>query len=109
MTIPHEGNQSINGAAVAAILSAGIGAFSVGFVVILNETGLFTAPSLYSPAGGVSGRTSIAVAIWLGAWIVLHARWKSRQVDSGRVYVATLLLILGGIILTFPPVWSLFD
>ena len=54
-----------NGAAVAAFLAAGIGAFAMGLVVILNEAGLFAAPSLYPPAGGVSGRTTIAVAIWL--------------------------------------------
>ena len=62
MTTPLADNPSINGATMAAILSAGIGAFAVGFVVILNEAGLFTAPALYGPAGGVSGRTTIAIA-----------------------------------------------
>jgi hypothetical protein len=108
MTIPREDNQSTNGAAMAAVLSAGIGAFAVGFVVILNETGLFTAPALYGPAGGVSGRTTIAAAIWLVAWLVLHVRWRTRQVESRRAFLTTLALILGGIVLTFPPVWGLF-
>ena len=108
MTVPRENNQTANGAAMAAILSAGIGAFAVGFVVILNEAGLFTAPALYGPAGGVSGRTTIAAAIWLVAWVILHSRWKSRHVESGRVNRTTLLLILAGIIMTFPPVWGIF-
>lgn len=108
MTVPRENNQTANGAAMAAILSAGIGAFAVGFVVILNEAGLFTAPALYAPAGGVSGRTTIAAAIWLVAWVILHIRWKSRHVEPGRVNRTTLALILAGIILTFPPVWGLF-
>ena len=108
MTIPREDNQSANGAAMAAILSAGIGAFAVGFVVILNEAGLFTAPALYPPAGGVSGRTTIAAAIWLLTWLILHARWRTRQMESRRVNLTTLALVLGGIILTFPPVWRLF-
>ena len=95
-------------ASLAAILSAGIGAFAVGFVVILNEAGLFTAPALYGPAGGVSGRTTIAAVIWLVAWVILHNRWKSRHVEPGRVNRITLALILAGIILTFPPVWGLF-
>jgi hypothetical protein len=42
----------VNGAAMAAILSSGIGAFAMAFFVILNEAGLFTAPTLYGPAGG---------------------------------------------------------
>ena len=108
MTVPRENDQTANGAAMAAILSAGIGAFAVGFVVILNEAGLFTAPALYGPAGGVSGRTTIAAAIWLVAWVILHSRWKSRHVEPGRVNRTTLVLILAGIILTFPPVWGIF-
>jgi hypothetical protein len=108
MTTPRADNPSINGATMAAILSAGIGAFAVGFVVILNEAGLFTAPALYGPAGGVSGRTTIAAAIWLVAWLILHSRWKSRFVEPRPVNLTTVVLILGGVILTFPPVWSLF-
>src|SRR5688500_19812705 len=108
MTTPRAGNPSINGATMAAILSAGIGAFAVGFVVILNEAGLFTAPALYGPAGGVSGRTTIAAAIWLVAWLILHIRWKSRHVEPRPANLTTVVLILGGILLTFPPVWSLF-
>ena len=108
MTSLREENQSINGAAMAAVLSAGIGAFAVGFVVILNETGIFAAPALYGPAGGVSGRTTIATAIWLLVWLILHTRWKSRHVEPRPVNLATVVLIIGGILLTFPPVWSLF-
>lgn len=96
-----------NGAAVAAMVASGIGAGAMGLLVILNEMGIFVAPSLYAPAGGVTGRTTIAVAIWLLGWVVLHRRWKDRQVDAGRGYVATLVLIALGILLTFPPVWSL--
>ena len=96
-----------NGAAVAAFLAAGIGAFAIGLVVILNEIGLFTAPSLYGPAGGVSGRTTIATLIWLIAWGVLHRRWRHREIESSRVHMLTLVLIGLGILFTFPPVWSI--
>src|SRR3546814_11456369 len=57
--------RSTNGAALAAILAAGIGAFAIGLVVIVNETGLLAVPALYAPAGGVSGRTTLAALIWL--------------------------------------------
>jgi hypothetical protein len=106
----HERESALvtNGAALAAYLGAGIGAFAMGLFVILNEVGVFAAPSLYAPAGGVTGRTTFAVIAWLIAWGVLHRRWKGRQVESMRVHAITLALVLLGIVLTFPPVWGLF-
>ena len=96
-----------NGAALAAFLAAGVGAFAMGLVIILNEADVFAAPTLYGPAGGVSGRTTLAAAIWLAAWAVLHHRWRKRRLEPGRVHAATLILILLGLVLTFPPVWGL--
>jgi hypothetical protein len=99
--------DATNGAALAAFLGAGIGAFATGVFVILNEAGILTAPALYAPAGGLSGRTTFAVVLWLTAWGLLHSRWKRRQVDARRVFAATLVLIGLGILATFPPVWTL--
>ena len=99
--------ESTNGAALASFLAAGVGGFAMGLFAVLNEAGLFVAPSLYAPAGGVSGRTSLAVVAWLVAWGLLHSRWKGRQMESRRVYTATLVLIGLGILGTFPPVWRL--
>ena len=96
-----------NGAAVASILAAGLGAFAVGFFVVLNEAGVFAAPTLYGPAGGVSGRTTFAVLAWLAAWAVLHARWKGREISPGRVFRLALVLIGAGMLGTFPPLWGL--
>ena len=98
-----------NGAALAAVLAAGIGAFAVGFIVILNETGLFAAPAVYEPAGGVSGRTTLAAVIWLIAWAVLHRRWNNRQFEARGVYLLTFLLTAVGIVLTLPPIWKLLS
>jgi hypothetical protein len=77
-------------------------------VVLLNEAGVFVAPTLYGPAGGVSGRTALAVIAWLVAWGVLHQRWRSREIPSRRIYPVTLFLIGFGVLATFPPVWRLF-
>jgi uncharacterized protein YjeT (DUF2065 family) len=96
-----------NGAALASFRAAGIGAFAVGVIVILNEAGLFVAPALYGPAGGVSGRTTLAAVIWLIGWAVLHSRWKGRRIESRRAHGITLILIGLGVLLTFPPVWKL--
>ena len=96
-----------NGAAMAAVLGAGIGSCAMGAFVLLNEAGLFAAPALYPPAGGVTGRTTFATIVWLIAWGVLHARWKSREVAPGPVFTWTVVLVVVAILATFPPVWGL--
>lgn len=97
-----------NGAALAAFLAAGIGAFGLGLVVFLNEVGVFEVPALYGPAGGVTGRTAAGVVIWLVAWAVLHGRWKGRRMESSGHFAISLILIAVGFVLCFPPVWHLF-
>lgn len=104
----RRGAATANGAALAAFLSAGIGAFAMGFFVLANEAGIFAAPALYGPAGGLSGRTTFATAAWLVAWFVLHRLWRERQLAPGRVNAATLVLIALGLVGTFPPVWAFF-
>ena len=96
-----------NGAAMAAFLAAGAGTFLLGLFVILNEAGVYTAPSLYGPAGGVSGRTTFGTVAWLIVWGSLHARWKGRSVAGSRVLALTLALIALGLVMMFPPVWGL--
>ena len=96
-----------NGAAMAALLGAGIGSFAMAGFVLLNEAGLFSAPALYGPAGGVSGRTTFAAIVWLLAWGVLHARWKSRDIAPGPVFTGTVVLVVLALVGTFPPVWGL--
>jgi hypothetical protein len=92
---------------MASILGAGIGAFAMGLFVVLNEADIFVAPTLYPPAGGVTGRTTLAVVVWLLSWVVLHRVWKGRELKGGLVYTATLILIVLGILGTFPPAWKL--
>ena len=100
-------DDTSNGAATAAIVAAGIGAFAMGAVVLAAEAGLWSAPALYGPAGGLSGRTTIAVVVWLAAWGVLHARWRRHDINESRAFGVTLTLIVIGVLWTFPPVWQL--
>jgi hypothetical protein len=95
------------GASLAAVLAAGIGALAMGLFVIANEAGLYSAPSLYGPSGGLSGRSTFAVITWLVAWAVLHHRWKGGGPDSGTVLRWTIILTGIGVVLCFPPVWGL--
>jgi hypothetical protein len=100
--------DSANGPALASFLAAGIGAFAMGFFVLVNEAGIFAAPTVYAPAGGVSGRTTFAAAAWLIAWALLHQRWRNRRIDARRACTVTVVLAGLGILATFPPVWAIF-
>ena len=110
-TVPTESHavreEAANGSLVAALLSGGIGAFAMGVVVILNEAGIFAAPTLYGPAGGVSGRTTLATIAWLVGWAMLHHRWKGREIAPRRIYPVVVFIIGLGNFATFPPVWRL--
>jgi fumarate reductase subunit D len=98
-----------NGAALAAFAAAGVGAFAMGLISLLNAIGVLPVPTLYGPAGGVTGRTTLAVLIWLSTWAILHRRWRDRDMETGRLHAATILLTVLGIVLALPPVWSLFE
>ncbi len=96
-----------NGGAMAAFVAAGAGSFAMGLFVLLHEAGIYSAPSLYEGAGGLSGRSTFAVIAWLIAWAVLHRAWRDRDIPSGRTLTITLVLTGLGILFTFPPFWKL--
>lgn len=96
----------VNGPAVAAAMGAAVGAFALGMIVLLNEAGVLSIPAIYAPAGGVSGRTTLAVVLWLLAWAILHVRWRRRDVSVRSTSRFGLILIGLGILALFPPVWQ---
>ncbi len=102
VTSREAGTTQSVGAAMAAFVAAGIGSFAMGLVVILNAFNLIGAPALYEPAGGVTFRTSAGVVIWLVAWAMLHARWKSRDLDVARMHRITIALVVAGVVLCLP-------
>ena len=99
-----------NGPAAAAILASGIGSLTLAIFTCLAQAlaSLNGALSFYDPAGSLSGETTLAVVAWLAAWAILHGLWKREQVDFGKVFVATLILIALGLLGTFPPFFQLF-
>lgn len=103
-------NSLTNGPAAAAILASGIGSLALGLFTCLAQAlaPLNEALSFYDPAGSLSGKTTLAVVAWLVAWAFLHSVWKRQQVDFGKVFVATLILIALGLLGTFPPFFQLF-
>lgn len=104
----HTTEEVKNGTAMAAVLGAAIGSFALGLIVLLNAMDLISIPAIYEPAGGVSGRTTLAVILWLISWGVLHVRWKDQQISYRKTLLLSLALIAGSLIFTFPPFWRLF-
>jgi hypothetical protein len=98
------------GPAAAALIAAGIGTFAVGALTSLAEAsaGLKGSLNFYNPAGPLSGKTGVAIMIWLAAWIILHSSWKTRNPEIGRIFTWTLVLIGLGFLLTFPPIFEAF-
>ncbi|MGH8906633.1 MAG: hypothetical protein ACRD0K_08975 [Egibacteraceae bacterium] len=102
--------QRPNGSAAAALLAAGIGSAALGLDVILAESSqsIADAFTLYAPAGSLTGKTTFAVAIWLGSWALLHALTGDRQVNLRPWLRASMILVGFGLLTTFPPFFLLF-
>jgi len=100
-----------NGPAAAAILASGFGSLALGLITTLAQaiTTVRSALNLYDPAGPLSGKTTVAVVIWLVAWAVFHQLWKDHHVNFTKVYIATLIMIALGLLGTFPPFFEAFS
>ncbi len=108
--LPSAASDLPNGAGAAALLAAGIGAFALAALAIAADrvATLKTLMVFYKPTGPLSGVTTSAIVLWLMVWVILDARWKKRDVALGRVATAALVLLVLGLVLTFPPVGELF-
>lgn len=99
-----------NGAGAAAVLAAGIGCFAVAlFALFADKTAAFkNAMIFYRPTGPLSGVTTLAIAVWLTVWVLLHLRWRSRSIAVAWTNAAAFVLLMLGLVLTFPPIANLF-
>lgn len=99
-----------NGPAAAALLAGGIGGFAMGAMTALAEASTAVADILrfYAPAGPLSGKTTVAVIVWLIAWGVLGMSWKDKDVDFGKASLAAFIMLALGLLGTFPPFFELF-
>jgi len=99
-----------NGRAAAALLAGGIGSLMVGLLTTLSEAVEFVGPALnwVKPVGPLSGKTTLAVIIWLIVWVVLNKQWKDRDVEFDKFALISLILLLFGILGTFPPFFEIF-
>jgi hypothetical protein len=56
-------------------VAAGIGSTALGLFTTLAEANTFVKEVLtfYSPVGPLSGKTTLAVIVWLLSWAILHS------------------------------------
>jgi hypothetical protein len=110
MSDPDEG-ASANGAGAAAVLAAGIGGCVLGLCALAGDASasighLF---NIWNPTGPLSGVTSAAILAWLVAWGLLSRHWSGRSVNLGRINLISALLMVVGLLLTFPPFMDLLQ
>jgi len=98
-----------NGPGAAAVLAAGIGAAALGVFAVMGDMWpAFKKLMIFSkPTGPLSGVTTCAVIVWVLAWVVLEWRWKQKTVAIARVTMVAMVLLVVGLLLTFPPVVDL--
>ncbi|MGB9639895.1 MAG: hypothetical protein ACPL4H_03225 [Anaerolineales bacterium] len=99
-----------NGKAAAALLAGGIGALTLGLMTTLGEAvpTIGSALNWYNPVGALSGKTTVAVLVWLISWVILNNQWKDKEVNFEKIATIGLILLLVGILFTFPPFFELF-
>jgi len=98
------------GSAAAALIAAGIGSLFMGILTTGAELNgpLHDLLDLYAPSGPLSGKTTFTILIWLLSWWFLNNRWGNEDYDLDKAYKTFLVLLILGILLTFPPIFTLF-
>jgi hypothetical protein len=98
------------GPIAAAIIAGGIGATALGFFTTLAEASTDAKDWLQwsDRVGPLSGKTIMAVIVWLVAWAVLHAIYRNRPYETRRAFTIALVLIGVGVVGTFPTFFQAF-
>ena len=100
----------IEGVAAAALLAAGVGAFALGLLTTLAEASTGFADSLQfnDRVGPLSGKTIITAIAYFGALLVIGLLARRRQLALRPVLIATGILLLLGLLGTFPTFFQAF-
>jgi len=110
-TAVHDDAAVTTGPAAAALISSGIGTLVIGLMTtgaVLSE-GLKNFLNWSNPVGPLSGKTGLGILAWLISWGVMHSMWKDKDSNLEKAFMATLILIGLGLLLTFPPIFEAFE
>ena len=107
---PVETAAKPNGPVAAALLAAGIGTFVLGVLTTWAAASESFAESLQyvDRVGPLSGKTIWAAAAFLVSWAALGAWFRNRSFAWKGVIAVSLLLIVLGLLGTFPTFFQEF-
>jgi hypothetical protein len=99
------------GPIAAAIIAGGIGAAALGFFTTMAEVSedLKTWLDFRSEVGPLAGKTTMAVIVWLVAWVVLHLVYRAKPYETRRAFVIAMVLVAIGVVGTFPTFFEAFS
>jgi hypothetical protein len=99
-----------SGPAAALILAGGIGVFCMGLVTTLGEasTGIADGLQWNDRVGPLSGKTLITVIVFAVAWALLTALWRRANPPLRSITIASVALIVLGLVGTFPTFFQVF-
>jgi hypothetical protein len=98
------------GPVAAALLAAGIGALVLGILTTWAEASATFADNLnwHDPVGPLSGKTILSSASFFVAWAILAIVLRGKDPAPGPVFTLTAILVLLGLLGTFPTFFDLF-
>jgi len=99
-----------SGPAFAAVLAAALAFALLGAVTTLAEVldGFGDGLAFSSRVGMLSGETIIAIAVYFVSWAGLGLFWRRSNPPLLPVAVISALLVVVGLLGTFPPFFRLF-
>jgi hypothetical protein len=102
--------QEPNGGIVAAVIAAGSACAVLGILTVLAAAfpALADVLTFYAPSGPITGKFILSTFAYLIVWANLHFRLRGRELSLSKGFVITMLLLVTGLIGTFPPFYQLF-
>jgi len=98
------------GPIAAAIIAGGVGAAALGLFTTLAEASTDIKDWLdwNADVGPLSGKTIMAVIVWLVAWAILHVVYRSKPYETRRAFIIAVVLVGLGVLGTFPTFFQAF-
>jgi Mn2+/Fe2+ NRAMP family transporter len=103
--------EPASGPAAALILAGGIATFCLGLVTTLAEasTGIADALQWNDRVGPLSGKTLITVSVFAVSWGLLTLFWRRQNPPLRTITIISAVLIVLGLIGTFPTFFQAFE
>ena len=109
-TMHTEAAEPPSGPVAAALLAAGIGSLALGILTTLAEasTGMKDWLQFNDRVGPLSGKTIISVIVFFASWALLTALWRRSNPGLRPFVTASVVLVVLGLIGTFPTFFQAF-